>query len=142
MNKILDVMEDIKQNITDNQYKILMESLMEINNNGNKLPLLTNNHKLNKIVCLFNWLDTKLKINDDQYSYINRIHLQKYVITNYFDNCYYENIDLVKQLLKIYFKFSTKEQEYKMNISMLNIEIEMTIDNYYNYKNNIYRNIL
>ena len=113
MNKILDVAEDIKQNITDNQYKILMESLMEINNNGNKLPLLTTNHKLNKIACLFNWLDTKLKINDDQYSYINRIHLQKYVITNYFDNCYYENIDLVKQLLKIYFKFSTKEQEYK-----------------------------
>jgi len=40
MNKILDVMEDIKQKITDNEYKILMESLMEINNNGNKLPLL------------------------------------------------------------------------------------------------------
>ena len=113
MNKILDVMEDIKQKITDNEYKILMESLMEINNNGNKLPLLTTNHKLNKIACLFNWLDTKLKINDDQYSYINRIHLQKYIITNYFDNCYYENIDLVKQLLKIYFKFSTKEQVYK-----------------------------
>ena len=115
MNKILDVAEDIKQNITDNQYKILMESLMEINNNGNKLPLLTTNHKLNKIACLFNWLDTKLKINDDQYSCINRIHLQKYVITNYFDNCYYENIDLVKQLLKIYFKFSTKKQEYKQD---------------------------
>ena len=115
MNKILDVMEDIKQKITDNEYKILMESLMEINNNGNKLPLLTTNHKLNKIACLFNWLDTKLKINDDQYSYINRIHLQKYVITNYFDNCYYENIDLVKQLLKIYFKFSTKKQEYKQD---------------------------
>ena len=98
MNKILDVMEDIKQKITDNEYKILMESLMEINNNGNKLPLLTNNHKLNKIVCLFNWLDTKLKINDDVYTSINRIHLQKYVITNYFDSCYYENIDLVKQL--------------------------------------------
>ena len=30
MNKILDVMEDIKQNITDNQYKIIMDSLMEI----------------------------------------------------------------------------------------------------------------
>ena len=30
MNKILDVVEDIKQNITDNQYKILMDSLMEI----------------------------------------------------------------------------------------------------------------
>ena len=31
MNKILDVVEDIKQNITDNQYKIIMDSLMEIN---------------------------------------------------------------------------------------------------------------
>ncbi len=88
---------------------------MEINNNGNKLPLLTNNHKLNKIVCLFNWLDTKLKINDDEYSCISKTHLQKYVITNYFDNCYYENIDLVKQLFKIYFKFSTKEQLYKQD---------------------------
>ena len=113
MNKILDVMEDIKQNITDNQYKTIMESLMEINNNGNKLPLLTNNHKLNKIACLFNWLDTKLKITDHEYACIKKTHLQKYVITNYFDNCYYQNIDLVKQLLKIYFKFSTKEQEYK-----------------------------
>ena len=27
MNKILDVMEDIKQNITDNQYKTIMDSL-------------------------------------------------------------------------------------------------------------------
>ena len=36
MNKILDVMEDIKQNITDNQYKIIMESLMEIRNENEK----------------------------------------------------------------------------------------------------------
>ena len=62
---------------------------------------------------MFNWLDTKLKIIDDEYDSINRIHLQKYIITNYFDNCYYQNIDLVRQLLKIYLKFSTKEQEYK-----------------------------
>ena len=55
----------------------------------------------------------KIKYNDNQYSCISKTHLQKYVITNYFDNCYYENIDIVKQLLKIYFKFSTKEQEYK-----------------------------
>jgi hypothetical protein len=42
MNKILDVVDDIKQNITDNQYKTIMESLMEIhkiNNNCNLLPL-------------------------------------------------------------------------------------------------------
>ena len=113
ISRISEVMEDIKQDITDNQYKTIMESLMEINNNGNKLPLLTNNHKLNKIACLFNWLDTKLKITDHEYACIKKTHLQKYVITNYFDNCYYQNIDLVKQLLKIYFKFSTKEQEYK-----------------------------
>jgi hypothetical protein len=30
MNKILDVVEDVKQNITDNQYKTIMDSLMEI----------------------------------------------------------------------------------------------------------------
>ena len=112
MNKVLDVMEDIKQDITDNQYKTIMESLMEINNT-NKLSLLTSNYKLNKIICLFNWLDTKIQITDHQYDCIKKTDLQKYVITNYFDNCYYQNIDLVRQFLKIYFKFSTKEQEYK-----------------------------
>ena len=30
MDKILDVMEDIKQKITDNEYKLIMDSLMEI----------------------------------------------------------------------------------------------------------------
>ncbi len=87
MNKFLDVVEDIKKNITDNQYETIMESSMEINDT-NKLPLLTNNHKLNKIICLFNWLDTKLKINDNQYACIKKTDLQKYVINNYFDNRY------------------------------------------------------
>ena len=113
MNKILDVMEDIKQNITDNQYKTIMESLMEMNNNGNQLSFLTSNYKLNKIICLFNWLDTKIQITDHEYACIKKTELQKYVITNYFDNCYYQNIYLVRQFLKIYFKFTTKEQEYK-----------------------------
>ena len=36
MNKILNVMEEIKQNIKDNEYKIIMDSLMEIN----KTPLV------------------------------------------------------------------------------------------------------
>ena len=30
--KISDVIEDIKENMTDNQYKIIMDSLMVINN--------------------------------------------------------------------------------------------------------------
>ena len=122
MNKILDVVEDIKQNITDNQYKTIMESLMEINDT-NKLPLLTNNHKLNKIICLFNWLDTKLKITDHEDDCIKKTDLQKYVINNYFDNSYYENIDLVKQILKFYFTFSTKGQEDKNVYSMSNIDL-------------------
>ncbi len=53
MNKILDIVEDIKQIITNNQYKTIMESLMEISNT-NELPLLTNNQELNRIICLFN----------------------------------------------------------------------------------------
>ncbi len=44
MNKILDIVEDIQQNSTDNQYKILMESLME-KNHTHKLSLLTSNYK-------------------------------------------------------------------------------------------------
>jgi hypothetical protein len=44
MNKILDVVEDIKQNIKDNQYKTIMESLMEINK-INKIPLLSENQE-------------------------------------------------------------------------------------------------
>ncbi len=57
MDKILDVMEDIKQNITDNQYKTIMESLMEIS----KKPIIYINHKNNKFICLFQWLNTKLQ---------------------------------------------------------------------------------
>ena len=110
MNKILDVVEDIKQNIKDEQYKTIMESLMEINNT-NKLPLSNNNPKLNKIIYLFNWLDTKLIITDLQHHCIKRMDLHKYVINNYFDNNYYENIDTVKQLLNIYFTYSTEEQD-------------------------------
>jgi predicted S18 family serine protease len=109
MNKILDVVEDIKQNITDNQYKTIMESSMEINNTY-ELPLLTNNQERNKLICLFNWLDTKLKTTEDRFNSITMSELQKYVITNYFDCRYYENIDFVKQILKIYFTFSTKVQ--------------------------------
>ena len=48
MNKILDVVEDIKQKITDNEYNIIMDSLMKIN----KIPLVYENHKSNKFMIL------------------------------------------------------------------------------------------
>ena len=68
MNKILDVVEDIKQNITDNQYKILMDLLMEIH----KTPLTNDTHINNKFICLFRWIDSKLQITDDPYDTIKR----------------------------------------------------------------------
>ena len=122
MNKILDIVEDIKQNITDNQYKTIMESLMEINK-INQLPLVNGNQERNKFVCLFNWLDTKLDITEYSGHSITRSELQKYVITNYFDCRYYENIDFVKQILKFILRFQQKSKIIVMNISMSNLDI-------------------
>ncbi len=77
MNTILDVVEDIKQNITDNQYKTIMQSLMEINKMNNQYKSIMESlcknqeRKLrNKLMSLFNWLDTKLEITNDAYSLI------------------------------------------------------------------------
>ena len=61
MNKILDVVEDIKPNITEHQYNKIMEALMEI------FPLLSENRQLNKLIRLFNWLDTKLEITNNSH---------------------------------------------------------------------------
>jgi hypothetical protein len=113
MNKILDVMEDIKQNITDNQYKIIMDSLMEIhktNNNGNLLPVLSVNQKLNKFVSLFNWLDRKLEITESQNDRINRRDLYKYIKVNYFNCSYNTTCNFIKTLINIYFTYSEKGQ--------------------------------
>ncbi len=55
----------------------------------------------------------KIKKTDHQYDFIKKTDLQKYVINNCFGKSYYENIDVVKQIIKFYFTFSTKVQEYK-----------------------------
>ncbi len=44
MSKILAVIEDIKQNITDNQYKTIMDSLMEIHRGNNEIIMVINYH--------------------------------------------------------------------------------------------------
>ena len=106
ISKISEVMEDIKQDITDNQYKIIMESLMAIN----KDPIIYKNHKSNEFIDLLEWLDTKLILSDCCHDFIKRNELYKFVITEYFDNIYYQNIDFVKQVVKIFFMNSTKEQ--------------------------------
>ena len=104
MNKILDVVEDIKQKITDNEYKIFMDSLMEIN----KIPLVYENHKSNKFMCLLHWLDTKIIITDDGNDKITRHELYEFIIINFFNNNFYKNINFVKQVLKRFFYASNK----------------------------------
>ena len=76
ISRISEVMEDIKQDITDSQYKIIMESLMTIN----KDPNLYKNHRSNKFICLFEWLDTKLELTNYSDDGIKRKDLYKYVI--------------------------------------------------------------
>ncbi len=107
ISKISEVMEDIKQDITDNQYKIIMESLMAIN----KDPIIYKNNKSNEFIDLLEWLDTKLILSDCCHDFLKRNELYKFVITEYFDNIYYQNIDFVKQVLKVFFMNSTKEQD-------------------------------
>ena len=111
ISKISEVMEDIKQDITDNQYKIIMESLMAIN----KDPIIYKNNKSNEFIDLLEWLDTKLILSDCCHDFIKRNELYKFVITEYFDNIYYQNIDFVKQVLKIFFMHETKEQNSNYN---------------------------
>ena len=106
ISRISEVMEDIKQDITDSQYKIIMESLMTIKKN----PNLYKNHRSNKFICLFEWLDTKLELTNYSDDGIKRKNLYKYVIKNFYNNLYYENIDFVKQVLKIFFIHETKYQ--------------------------------
>ena len=82
----------------------------------NKLQLLYENKERDKFVCLFNWLDTQLEITEDKSNCIDQTRLEKQIIFNYFEFFDFEifnsqNIDFVKQVLKVYLMFSTKEQD-------------------------------
>ena len=108
MNKILDVVEDIKQNITDSQYKIIMDSLMEIN----KIETKNKNIKSTSFKCitLMNWLDSKLELEPKDYKQIKKTKLQEFIIKNLYDYKYYENIDFVKKVLDLHFFRIPKKQ--------------------------------
>ena len=120
ISKISEVMEDIKQDITDNQYKIIMESLMAIN----KDPIIYKNHKSNKCICLLKWLDTKLQLTDSSCDSIKRNELYKFVITEYFNDVYFQNEDFVKQVVKIFFLCMKETVTVICIFIMLNIEIK------------------
>ena len=69
ISKISEVMEDIKQDITDNQYKIIMESLMAIN----KDPIIYKNNKSNEFIDLLEWLDTNLILSDCCHDFLKKV---------------------------------------------------------------------
>ena len=123
MNKILDIVEDIKQNITDNQYKSIMESLMEINKIENKNVNVKST--IFKCTALINWLDSKLEIKPRYYERIKKTNLQKYIIKNFYNDKYYENIDFVKKVLEVYFLDIRKKTDSKLyyeNVKYINEE--------------------
>ena len=62
MNKILDVVEDIKQNIIDKQYKTIMDSLMEINKIS-KFKILNENHERNNFFLFVHLVRYKIRNN-------------------------------------------------------------------------------
>ena len=108
MNKILDVVEDIKQNITDNQYKLIMDSLMEVHKIENKNINIKSTSF--KCITLMNWLDSKLELEPEDYNQIKKTELQEFIIKNLYDYKYYENIDFVKKVLDLYFFRIPKKQ--------------------------------
>ena len=112
MNKILDVVEDIKQNITDNQYKTIMESLMEVYKIDNK-DINIKGFVL-KCFTLMNWLDSKLELDPEHFKQIKKTELEEYIIKRQYDYRYYENIDFVKKVLELYLFQIPKKQTSKI----------------------------
>ena len=114
MNKILDVVEDIKQNITDNQYKIIMDSLMEVHKIENKNINIKG--FVFKCFTLMNWLDSKLifQLDTDTHKQIKKTKLEEYIIKRLYDNRYYENIDFVRKVLELYLFQIPKKQTSKL----------------------------
>ena len=108
MNKILDVVEDIKQNITDNQYKIIMDSLMEIHKIEERN--INDENTSYKCIALLNWLDTKLELTNDSSDLIKKRDLYKFIISKFYQDLYFKNIDFMKQVLKIFFMHKTNYQ--------------------------------
>ena len=100
MNKILDVMEDIKQNITDNQYKIIMDSLMEIHKTKERKN--DNESTGYKCFALLNWLDTKLELTNDVNDVIKRKDLYEYIISNFYKDLYFKNTNFMKQASELH----------------------------------------
>ena len=110
------------QDLNNDVLKIILDYVK--NDKDNKAPLLSDcqfllvnrNEERTKFIRLFNWLDTQLEITEDKSNFIDKTRLEKQIIFNYFEFFDSEifnskNIDFVKNVLKVYVMFSTKEQD-------------------------------
>ena len=88
-----------------------MESLMEINKIENKNVNVKST--IFKCTALINWLDSKLEIKPRYYERIKKTNLQKYIIKNFYNDKYYENIDFVKKSISSIFFRYTKKNRFK-----------------------------
>jgi hypothetical protein len=106
ISKISEIMEDIKQDITNNQYKIIMDNLMMIQ----QTTFLYENDNINNFISLFKWLDEELEITDCNYDCIRRNDLHAHISFYFFNDEHYENIYFIELFLKLHFMHPTKKQ--------------------------------
>ena len=77
----------------------------------NKIPALYDDNKNNKFIYLLHWQYTKLEITNSTDDKITRYELYEFIIINLYNYNYYENINFVKWVLKIFFMHPTKKQD-------------------------------
>ena len=104
--KISEIMEDIKEDIKDNQYKIIMDNLMIIQ----QTSFLYENDNRNNLISLCKWLDEELEITDCNYDFISKFDLHGHISYYFFYDEHNEHIDFIKLFLKLYFMHPTKKQ--------------------------------
>ena len=109
MNQILEIMEDIKQKITDKQYKTIMDSLKDIYEN--KKNSISVSLSRNNIIRLLDWLDYNLILlpASNDLNTIMKKELYKKIIQELYNGQYYDNINYVKKIVDIYFQDKDKE---------------------------------
>lgn len=73
--KISEIMEDIKEDIKDNQYKIIMDNLMIIQ----QMSFLYENDNRNNLISLCKWLDEALEITDCNCDCIKKFDLHQHI---------------------------------------------------------------
>jgi hypothetical protein len=109
MEQILETMEDIKQNIKDDEYKKIMDGLQilyyKTEYKGKATAIETQ-----KYINLINWLDANLLYRE--FEYVKKKDLINYIITNYYNDVYFNNIGFVKRVLSIHLTNKRNTQDY------------------------------